>query len=633
MASSSIAAPRRSGFSFANSFGFLQKIGKALMLPVSILPAAGILLGVGGALLLGVEHGVFSAPAPLLLVFKLMQSAGDPIFANLALLFAIGVALGLTGNDGVSSLAAVVGFVVRTGTMGVMAEYLGQDPKTLPTIMGIPTINTGVFGGIIIGTVAGLLFNRFFRIKLPPYLGFFAGKRSVPIITAFAAIVVGVVLSFIWPPIQTGIDAFSHWASTGNPALAVFIYGIVERLLLPFGLHHIWNAPFFYEVGSFTKPGGEVVHGEITRFFAGDPTAGNLGGGYLFKMFGLPGAALAIWHSAKPERRVQVGSIMVSAALTSFLTGITEPLEFSFMFVAPVLYGIHALFAGLTFPIMYLLGAKLGYTFSHGFIDYALFFALDTKPWLVLVIGPLYALLYYGVFRTAIQLFNLKTPGREPEEATRQEVQEAAAETFAKQLVLAFGGRSNINNLDACITRLRVGLNDVRKANPDRLKALGAAGVVVVGNGMQAIFGTRSDNLKTDIEEYLKTAGPEADIAEGTQPEVEYAPKGIEPKLRDPAAAQKARDFIDGLGGAENITKVETCAVTRLRVVVVQESAVTEAELRASGVDGILKLPHHTLHLLVGLNADQYAAEMQGQLAQAQAAGNGRRRLALAGAV
>ena len=375
------------------------------------------------------------------------------------------------------------------------------------------------------------------------------------------------------------------------------------------------------------------MHGELTRFFAGDPTAGNLGGGYLFKMFGLPAAAIAIWHCAKPENRVRVGSIMGSAALTSFLTGITEPIEFAFLFVAPALYGIHALLAGTAFVILYELGAKLGYTFSHGFIDYILFFPMDTRPLLVFLIGPLYALIYYGVFRAVILKADLKTPGREKEEVTRAEVQAAMAESFSKQLVLAFGGKSNIKSLDACITRLRVGLVDVRKANQGKLKALGAAGVVVVGNGMQAIFGTRSDNLKTDMEEYLKVAGPEADLIEGAPPAVEYAPKGIAPKLRDAEAPLKARDLIKALGGARNISKVEACAETRLRVVVKDVTEVNEGALPAAGVHGVMRLPEAVLHLLVGLNADQYAAEMQAQLAHAlEASLTGEMAIAPAGA-
>src|SRR3982750_4081726 len=249
------------------SFGWLQKIGKSLMLPVSVLPAAGILLGVGSAKFRIVGD----------IVSNVMAQAGGAVFGNLPLIFAIGVALGLTTNDGVAALAAVVGFAVMVATMGVMAPLVGYEPRP---IMGIPSIETGVFGGILIGAVAAILFNRYFRLKLPPYLGFFAGKRSVPILTAFAAIVAGMVLSIVWPPIGRGIDVFSRWAASGNPAMAFALYGVVERSLIPFGLHHIWNVPFFFEVGSFLDPTtGKVIHGEINRFVAGDPTAGPLARG------------------------------------------------------------------------------------------------------------------------------------------------------------------------------------------------------------------------------------------------------------------------------------------------------------------------------------------------------------------
>jgi glucose PTS system EIICB or EIICBA component len=605
--------PSRMKAAGSSAFGLLQKIGKSLMLPVSILPVAGILLGVGGALLQGIDRGAIGVPPDWLRVLlQIMQASGQPIFDNLALIFAIGVALGLTKNDGVSALSAVVGYVVMTGTMGVIAAERGVETRT---IIGIETIETGVFGGIIVGIVAAVLFNRFFRIQLPPYLGFFAGKRFVPIITAFAAIALGIVLSFLWPPVQSVIDGFADWASEGQPALAVWIYGTVERLLLPFGLHHIWNVPFFFEVGSFTPPGGEAVTGEITRFFAGDPEAGRLGGGFLFKMFGLPGAALAIWHTAKPENRVKTGSIMVSAALTSFLTGITEPLEFAFIFVAPVLFAAHIVLAGLAFPLMYLAGGLLGYTFSHGFIDYALFFPLNTRPWLVLVIGPVYFAIYYGVFRLLILRLDLKTPGRE-DDTEPEEARNVSADSFAQQLVLAFGGRSNIKDLDACITRLRVGVEDIHRADQGKLKALGASGVLLVGNNMQAIFGTRSENLKTDMEEYLETAGDEAELHEGDMPEVAYESKGVAPKLRDPLGPEKARDVIAGLGGPDNIVKVESCAETRLRVKLRDASRVDDAALTAAGIHGAVEVAENTLHLIAGLNADQYAGEMRGQLSE-----------------
>jgi PTS system glucose-specific IIC component len=585
-------------------FAFLQKIGKALMLPVSVLPVAGILLGIGSA-----QFGWMPD-----LASSIMAQSGGAIFGSLAILFAIGVALGLTNNDGVSALAAVVGYVVLLATLGVMAKMLGVEAKEL---MGILSIDTGVFGGILIGGIAAALFNRYYRINLPPYLGFFAGKRFVPIVTAFAAIGLGILLSFVWPPIGAGIKAFSHWAAESNPALAFTIYGVIERLLIPFGLHHIWNVPFFFEVGSYLDPTtGKMITGEIQRYIAGDPTAGNMAGGYLFKMWGLPAAAIAIWHCARPENRAKVGGIMISAALTAWLTGITEPIEFAFMFVAPVLYLIHALLAGVAYFLCIELGIKHGMTFSHGTIDYIVLYAKSTHGWWLLVLGPAWALLYYTVFRTVIQKFDLKTPGREIEEAVvSSEVAVDIAHGFAKQLVLAFGGRSNIKSLDACITRLRVELNDMSKARPDQLKALGAAGVITVGSGLQAIFGTRSENLKTDMEEYLKTAGPEADAVEEPSPVAAPAPAGMVSKLRDPEAAGKVRDFIVALGGAGNVQRVDACAETRLRLVINQDGSVDEAALLAAGVSGVMHLTDHTLHLIVGLNADQYAAEMQGQLA------------------
>ena len=604
----------------SNVFGFMQKLGKSLMLPVAVLPVAGILLGVGGAVLNGAKQNHWVLPDVVRIILEIMRASGDPIFGALPLIFAIGVALGMAKNDGVSALAATVGYLVMIATMGVIGVERGIiDLKDDPfTMLGIPTVSTGVFGGIIVGLAAGLLFNKYYRISLPPYLGFFAGKRFVPIVTAFAAIVIGVILSFIWPPIQDAINSFSVWASGSSAPLAVWIYGTVERSLLPFGLHHIWNAPFFYEVGSCKNAlTGATDHGWLTCFLDGDQNAGKLGGGFLFKMFGLPGAALAIWRTAKPENRVRVGSIMLSAALTSFLTGITEPLEFAFLFVAPVLYVAHVIMAGAAFPLMYVLGGRLGYTFSHGFIDYALYFPLAAKPWLVLLLGPLYFGLYYLVFRTLIVRLNLKTPGREAEETNREDVIEDLAHGFTQQLVLAFGGKSNIKDLDACITRLRVGVVDVKKANQSKLKALGAAGVLLVGSNMQAIFGTRSENLKTDMEEYLKIAGDEAELTEATTPDVFYETKQIQPKLRDPEAPQRARDYIEGLGGPGNIIKVESAAETRLRVVVRDPLAVDEAALTSAGIAGMVAVGEGTLHLIAGLNADQYAAEIRGQLASA----------------
>lgn len=465
------------------------------MLPVAILPVAGILLGIGAA--------DFSFMPSLL--SQIMENAGGAVFGNLPLLFAIGTVLGLTDNDGVSTLAAIVAYVVMLGTMGVMAQLMGVETKS---IMGITSIDTGVFGGILAGILASVMFNRFFKIQLPEYLGFFAGKRFVPIVTAFGAIVLGIIMAFVWPPIGSAIDAFGNYAVEGNPVAMGFVYGAIERLLIPFGIHHVWNVPFQMEMGEFViQATGEVVRGDIPRFFAGDPTAGFLAGGFLFKMFGLPAAAIAMWHCAETKAQKRVGGIMISAALTSMLTGITEPIEFSFLFVAPVLYGLHAILAGFAFMITNALEIKMGASFSHGLIDYTLFFGIGTKPFMLIPLGLAYAALYYSVFRFAITKFNLKTPGRENE--SEMDVNVEAGSELAGKLIVAFGGQANIKNLDACITRLRVTVNKPELVDQERIKALGASGVLVMGQNMQAIFGPTSDNIKTEMQEMISSGKAE----------------------------------------------------------------------------------------------------------------------------
>ncbi|MFC4076287.1 glucose-specific PTS transporter subunit IIBC [Salinithrix halophila] len=470
------------------AFGILQQIGRSLMLPVAILPAAGLLLGIGNA-----------AKIPL------MEQAGGIIFANLALIFAIGVAIGLADNEGTAGLAAVVGFLIMNVTMGILAE--GTGVKT-DEVLGIKTVNMGVFGGIFIGFVAAFLYRRFHDINLPQVLGFFAGRRFVPIITAVTAFLLGIAFFFIWPPIQGVIDKFSIIVTQQNTALAAFIFGLIERSLIPFGLHHIFYAPFWFEFGTFKTAAGEIVKGDQARFFAGDPTAGTfLGGKFPFMMFGLPAAALAMYHEARPERKKVVGGIMLSAALTSFLTGITEPIEFTFLFVAPALFAIHAVFAGISFMTLHLLGVKAGLTFSGGVIDYLLFFKQDTKPLLILVVGAVFAVIYYFGFRFAIRKFDLKTPGREPEE---EGVEQGAVQSddLAYDVLEAFGGGENIDKLDACITRLRVQVKDAAGVDKDRLKQLGASGVLVYGNNVQAIFGTQSDTLKGQMRDILQGKSP-----------------------------------------------------------------------------------------------------------------------------
>ena len=574
------------------TFAVMQQLGKALMLPVAVLPVAGILLGVGsskygwipekvgGLLQKGVN--IFTS-LPMLIalgvtILQIMAKSGDVIFTNLPLLFAIGVALGLTNNDGVSALAAAVGYMVMNATLGVMAQVRGLDHlvfcadcggiladksvRVTTSIMGITSVDTGVFGGIIIGLITGYLFNKYYRISLPPYLGFFGGKRFVPIVTAGAAILTGIVLSYIWPPVGALILEVGNWAADENPRMAATLYGVVERVLLPFGLHHIWNAPFFFQMGSFTAPDGTIAQGDITRFFKGDPTAGILGGGFLTTMWGLPAAAIAMWHCAKPENKVQVGGIMVSAALTSFLTGITEPIEFSFLFVAPLLYAIHAVLTGTAFFMMNVVDAHMGFTFSQGFIDYILYFRNDQNPLVVLWLGPIYAAVYYTVFRVVITAFDLPTPGRE-KVALASEGQLSASQRAA-DVVAALGGRANLSGLDACITRLRVIVKDPSKVLPDTLKALGATGVVSAGNNVQAIFGTASENLKSDIEDYLRSDAGSQESALPTPGELASAQAAPTPVEVSPQIRQKADSFLRLVGGPGNIEEAHLVALTRV---------------------------------------------------------------------
>ena len=366
--------------------GPLQKVGKALMTPVAVLPAAGLLLRFG---------------QPDLLNIKWLADAGGALFDNLPLLFAIGVAIGLASEAGVAGLSGMVAYFVMTK----VAVDFNKD------------INMGVLAGIIAGSLAGWAYNRFHATKLPEFLGFFGGRRFVPIITALFALLLGIVFGFVWPPIQSVINAIGQWI-IGAGALGVFVFGVMNRLLIPLGLHHIINSLVWFVFGNYTDATGKVVTGDLNRFFAGDPNAGAfMTGWFPIMMFGLVGVALAIYQEAKPSQRAAVGSIMFGAALTAFVTGITEPLEFAFMFVAPVLYFVHALLAGSSMALVYILGIKDGFTFSAGLIDYILNFGLATNPLLLIPIGLIYLVIYWTLFRFMIRRFNILTPGREPDDA------------------------------------------------------------------------------------------------------------------------------------------------------------------------------------------------------------------------
>lgn len=508
----------------SNIFGTLQKVGKALMLPVALLPAAGILLAFGTSFAQDqwTEQFTWFANPSVLKILEVMSAAGGIVFDNLPLLFAVGVAIGLAKGDGVAGLAAIIGYLIMNVTMGVFANVTPEMAANEPAytnMLGVDTIQTGVFGGIIVGLLASFLYNKYFNIELPQFLGFFAGKRFVPIITAFTSLILGIIMVFVWPFAQEGLNALSHLMLDTNRTLSTFVFGVIERSLIPFGLHHIFYSPFWFEFGQYTSAAGELVRGDQSIFFAQlkdgvDFTAGNfMTGKFPFMMFGLPAAALAIYHTARPEKKKLVAGIMGSAALTSFLTGITEPLEFSFLFVAPILFGIHAVFAGLSFMTMYLLDVKIGMTFSGGLIDFILFGVMPNRTeWFwVIVVGLVFAVIYYFGFRWAILKFNLATPGREKEEDGDDDT-EATGDVDDRpfEILKAMGGSENITNLDACITRLRVSVADKGNVDKKRLKNLGASGVMEVGNNIQAIFGTSSDTIRGQMQDIIDGKTPRA---------------------------------------------------------------------------------------------------------------------------
>ena len=496
-------------------FGVLQKVGKSLMLPVAILPAAGILLGIGNALVNEnvIGYMPFLANGLFPIIASIMEGCGQIIFDNLPLIFAVGVAVGLTDGEGVAALAAIVGFLVMNKAMGITGNVTSDmvNSPMYASVLGIPTIQTGVFGGIIIGILAANLYKKYYKIELPQYLGFFAGKRFVPIVTATLSLIIGIGLTFVWPPIQNGLMEFSKTVIDANQTLAAFLFGTIERALIPFGLHHAFYNPFWYQFGEYVNKAGELVMGDQSIWFSQlkdgvEFTAGTfMTGKYPFMMFGLPAAALAMVHETKPEKKTFVVGIMASAALTSFLTGITEPIEFTFLFVAPALFAIHCVFAGLSFMLMQILNVKIGMTFSGGLIDFTLFGLIPNRtPWYyVILVGLVLSVIYYVGFRFMIRKFYLKTPGREDETEESDSLSNLEEGYLANEILIALGNKENLKSLDACITRLRVQVKNINNVDKERLKELGAAGVMVVGDNIQAIFGTKSDTLKSEINEII----------------------------------------------------------------------------------------------------------------------------------
>jgi len=479
-------------------FAVLQKVGKSLMLPVSVLPAAGLMVALSRIIeqLVGVEA---LAESPVLSVFvDVLFSGGLIVFENLPLIFAVGVAIGFTAGEAVSGLAAVVGYVVLIKVLDIMsiAQNL-TDP-----------INMGVFSGIIIGIIAAKIYMRFYKTKLHPVLGFFEGKRLVPIIMVVVSILLGVALGFIWPPIQDGINSLGQMAIDAEIfgfRLGGAIYAFGNRALIPTGLHHVFKTPFTTQFGSFTAADGQVYVGEIARFFAGDPTAGAITAAeYPLKIFGLPAAALAIYLRALPKHKKAIGGVMLTAALTSIITGITEPIEFAFMFVAPILYVAHISLAFVGGMLMNLFQVRLTETFTSSLIDYIVSISTGNagNPWALLPVGIVIGLAYFFAFYYLIKRFNLKTPGRDEEESEKASV---PVTEKALEVLKALGNTENIKAIDACITRLRLEVYDTKKVDKKRLKDLGSPGVMEVGStGIQVIFGTAAEGLKDEIKAIME---------------------------------------------------------------------------------------------------------------------------------
>ncbi len=458
-------------------FNLLQKIGKALMTPIAVLPVAALLLRLGFG-------DIFDGEVALI-----MKSAGDAIFSNLDLLFGIGIAYGLAkNNDGAAALSGAIGVLIAK------AVYTGIDKN----------VNMGVFVGIIIGVLAGLLYNRFHAIKLPEFLGFFGGKRFVPIVTALSAILVGVLAGYFWHYAQGAIDAFSNMI-IGLGEVGTFIYGTLNRLLIPLGLHHILNSVFWFQLGEYThiKDGVEVVaNGDLHRFFAGDKTAGvYMSGFYVVMMFGLPAMAYAIYLNTPKNYRKKAGAILLGVAFTSFLTGITEPLEFLFLFVAPLLFALHAVLTGLALAAAQMLNIHAGFGFSAGFIDYVINYKLATNPLLILPLGAVFSLLYFFLSYYTIKIFKLKILETELQEDTT--ASDPSDEILA--FIEALGGKKNILDTDACITRLRMHVKQNDHLKESDFTSLGAKGVIRPDkNTIQIVLGAKAEKIAEGIKETLK---------------------------------------------------------------------------------------------------------------------------------
>ncbi len=597
----------------------LQPLGRALMLPIAVLPVAAILLRLGqpdiwDALPGGIGVGMHG-------VLPFIAAAGNAIFANLGLLFAIGVAVGLAReNHGAAGLAGVVCFLVITegakALLAVPASAVAGLPLAAQALAGdafkaaaIAKVSVPV--GIVSGVVSGWLYNRYGTIKLPEYLAFFGGRRFVPIASGAAGVAIAMALGLGYKYISCGMDELSAGV-VGAGDWGLFAYGVLNRLLIVTGLHHIINNLTWFILGDY-----HGTTGDLKRFFAGDPDAGKFMSGFFpVMMFGLPAACLAMYHAALPSRRKEVGGLLLSMALTTFLTGVTEPIEFSFMFLAPVLYVIHAVLTGLAMVLMNVLGVRLGFGFSAGLFDYAINFGKATRPLLLWPVGTVYFALYYGLFRLSIRAFDLKTPGREVE--TDGDVAVAVADAPGSRglaFIVALGGADNLVSVDACTTRLRLVLADGAAANEKALKALGARGLVrPSAKALQVVLGPIADQVAGEIRAALPTAPRSAPV----------------PFERQAAGAVRIANAADmpiadthalllALGGAANVLQIEALA-SRLRVRVVTGERIDTQRMRGLGVRAVATPANDCIHLVIGPAAGDVAARLNRELGGGRAA-------------
>ena len=553
-------------------FSLLQRIGQSFMLPIALLPIAGIFLGIGSSLtntnMLAAYHlkGLMGPGTAPYILFSLLNSAGSIIFDNLPILFAVGVAIGMARSEkATAALSSIIAFFVMHSTIGSLITYTGRSHSFLTgattEIVGITSLQMGVFGGIIVGLGVAALHNRFYKIELPKVFSFFGGTHFIPIISAITYVGIGILMFYIWPPIQILInDAGKLVLMSGYGG--TFVYGLLERALIPFGLHHVFYMPFWQTaVGGRELVNGQLIEGAQNIFFAelASPDTSHfsvaatrfMSGKFPLMMFGLPGAALAMYTCARPENKKAVGSLLLSAAISSAVTGITEPLEFAFLFVAPPLYVIHCAFAGLSYMLMHMLNVGIGMTFSGGFLDFFLFGILqgNTKTsWLhVIPVGILYFIVYFIVFRVMILKFNYQTPGHEKDNAAPVN----NADNKSQQILDGLGGLENISDLSCCATRLRVTLHRPSKLNKEKLLATGAAAVVANGDGVQVVYGPEVTVIHAHLQDYIAQIIP----ASSSTTDNSAAVPTTSAEVSNPAVSAEAKDS-DNLSVADAITDI-----------------------------------------------------------------------------